>query len=44
MKNINTEVVKKYPDLNDFLKEIDRYKRIEKEYEEESVKNNIQGI
>lgn len=44
MKEINTEVVKKYPDLGDFLREIGRYEKVKKEYEEESVENYIQNI
>ena len=41
---INTDVVKKYPSLNDYLKELDKYAIIKKQYEDESNMNQISSI
>ena len=44
MNEINTEVVKKYPELNGYLKDIDGFKKMKKEYESELENNIVNNI
>lgn len=44
VRQINREVVKKCPDLYDFLEEVGRFERVRKKYENESLDNYVQSI